>query len=1064
MSFKIKDGIRIGTVDVFNNQGQLLVNAPSASKWLNSRTITLAGDLSGSVAIDGSQNVTLTASIVGGSYNLSTEAGADAYSEKIRLNGPSSSTDDIILAVGPTGTTNTYGLTIEESGDTITFKHADTSTQASVNNSGNTFIQDVTLDEFGHITGLVSGTVSVGDGLLTVSVAEDGTTGSSVYITTGTGFSANDSANSTYDIHVGPSLKNLADTMTGATPAGFLKKTGQDTYTIDTNTYLTSQSNDFGTFAISGTDSGYTWGAANTNTNQVADTLSDTLTFVKGGGINLYTSTVAGTDAIKIEHADTSSVANLSSDNSGLTFIQDLSLTFDTYGHVTGATSGTGTVPIATTTVYGVSKLGSDTEQTVAANTVTATAGRTYAVQHNANDQLVVNVPWTDVSDTTYSISTEAGADSYSEKIRLTGSDSVSDDIILAVGPTGTTNTYGLTIEESGDTITFKHADTSSQSSVNNSNGNVIQDITIDEFGHISSLGSVNLDDRYYTESEADTRFVNVDGDSMTGFLTLHANPTQAMHAATKEYVDSVAEGLQVHESVVAATTGTLASLSGGTVTYANGASGLGATLTLTNALTAIDGRNLVDGDRVLVKNEANEAHNGIYVRTSSTVFTRSADYNTPAEIQSGDFVFVTYGTSYAGSGWVQTNAVDTIGTDAIGWDQFSGAGTYLAGTGLQLDGSTFSIDSTVVTLTGEQTLTNKTIINPTISGLYLSNGSIVFEGTSEDDFETTLAVTNPTADRSVIIQDASGTLALTSDINSGSLTVTVAEDGTTGDSVYITTGSGHNANATANSTYDIHVGPALKNLADTMTGIGSGFLRKNGADTYTVDTTTYTPTTRTLTVTTNNGLTGGGAAVDLSANRSWTLGLTGQALALHNLSSNGIFVRTASNTVAARSIAAGTDISVTNGDGVSGNPTIENTSTLSSVTGRGATTATSIVLQTGASLGLGSSTTAEVVRSAVSKSLSTVIATEVDTWAASTYRSAKYIVQITQGTNYQVSEIMVMHNGTTTTMTEFAVLETNGELATFTSDVSAGNVRLIVTMGSATAATIKVDKTVIAV
>jgi len=662
-----------------------------------------------------------------------------------------------------------------------------------------------------------------------------------------------------------------------------------------------------------------------------------------------------------------------------------------------------------------------------------------------------------------YNLSTEVGSDVYSGKIRLNGP-STSDDIILAVGPTGITNTYGLSIEESGDTITFNHADTSTQASVNNSNGNVIQDISLDEFGHITAIDSYNLDNRYYTETEADGRFVNLDGAIMTGYLTLHANPTQAMHAVTKEYVDGVAEGLHIHAGVDAATTDSLATLTGGTVTYNNGVNGVGATLTFQNDLIELDGYLLVNGDRILVKNEAQSSHNGIYARTSEKVLTRDIDYDTDAEISGGDFVFVVNGTLYNSTGWVQTDPVNIVGVDKIEWVQFSGAGTYLAGTGLQLNGSTFSIDSTVVTLTGEQTLTNKTIINPTISGLYLSNGSIVFEGTSADDFETTLAVTNPTADRSVVIQDASGTLAFTSDINSGALTVTVAEDGTTGDSVYITTGSGHNANATANSTYDIHVGPALKNLADTMTGIGSGFLRKNGADTYTVDTTTYTPTTRTLTVTTDNGLTGGGAAVDLSANRSWTLGLTGQALALHNLSSNGIFVRTASNTVAARSIAAGTDISVTNGDGVSGNPTIANTSTLSSVTGRGATTATSIVLQTGASLGLGSSTTAEVVRSAVSKSLSTVTATEVDTWAASTYRSAKYIVQITQGTNYQVSEIMVMHNGTTTTMTEFAVLETNGELATFTSDVSAGNVRLIVIMGSASAATIKVDKTVIAV
>jgi hypothetical protein len=180
--------------------------------------------------------------------------------------------------------------------------------------------------------------------------------------------------------------------------------------------------------------------------------------------------------------------------------------------------------------------------------------------------------------------------------------------------------------------------------------------------------------------------------------VTVTQDPTSALQLATKQYVDSVAEGLHVHASCAAATPNTLASLTGGTVTYNNGTAGVGATLTLSVALTTLDGYTLQNGDRVLVKNEATQANNGIYTwATGGTVLTRATDFDTAIEIASGDFTFITNGTLYAGTGWVQTQSVTTIGTDAIIWQQFSGAGTYTAGTGLTLTGTQFSITNTSV-------------------------------------------------------------------------------------------------------------------------------------------------------------------------------------------------------------------------------------------------------------------------------------------------------------------------------------------------------------------------------
>jgi len=106
-----------------------------------------------------------------------------------------------------------------------------------------------------------------------------------------------------------------------------------------------------------------------------------------------------------------------------------------------------------------------------------------------------------------------------------------------------------------------------------------------------------------------------------------------------------------------------------------------------------------------------------------------------------------------------------------------------------------------------------------------------------------------------------------------------------------------------------------------------------------------------------------------------------------------------------------------------------------------------------------GSTTVAN--QAVIQSTVATTTQTAVDTFSTSAYRSAKYLVQITQGTNYQSSEIMILHNGTTTFTTEYAMLNTNGTLGSFSSDISGGNVRLLITMSSATSATINIIRTI---
>jgi hypothetical protein len=179
-----------------------------------------------------------------------------------------------------------------------------------------------------------------------------------------------------------------------------------------------------------------------------------------------------------------------------------------------------------------------------------------------------------------------------------------------------------------------------------------------------------------------------------------------AQSLVNKSYVDAIAEGLHVHASVKAATTDTLAVLTSGTVTYDNGTSGVNATLTLQNALTTLDTTYTVQtGDRILVKNQANTAHNGIYtINAAKTILTRATDFDTTTEIASGDFLFVTEGTLNGSNGYVQTEVTTLIGTSAIVFEQFSGAGQIIAGAALTKSGNQLdvAVDNSSIEITGD--------------------------------------------------------------------------------------------------------------------------------------------------------------------------------------------------------------------------------------------------------------------------------------------------------------------------------------------------------------------------
>jgi len=165
---------------------------------------------------------------------------------------------------------------------------------------------------------------------------------------------------------------------------------------------------------------------------------------------------------------------------------------------------------------------------------------------------------------------------------------------------------------------------------------------------------------------------------------TIATTPSGSTDIANKSYVDSVAQGLDAKASCVAATT---------------------ADITLSGAQT-IDGVSIVAGNRVLVKNQSLSQNNGIYLCASGS-WTRTTDANTWDALTSA-FTFIEQGTVNADTGYVCTaNAGGTLGTTALPWSQFSGAGTFTAGTGLTLTGSVFSLTSPVAVANGGTGLTS---------------------------------------------------------------------------------------------------------------------------------------------------------------------------------------------------------------------------------------------------------------------------------------------------------------------------------------------------------------------
>lgn len=390
--------------------------------------------------------------------------------------------------------------------------------------------------------------------------------------------------------------------------------------------------------------------------------------------------------------------------------------------------------------------------------------------------------------------------------------------------------------------------------------------------------------------------------------VTLTQDPTLALQAATKQYVDSLAaEGVSYHTPVKYEAPNAL------TATYNNGTAGVGATLTNSGTLGAFtpDGVVASVNDRILIYQQAAPAQNGVYTVTTvgdgSTpwVLTRATDANSygvkdPNKLGAGDAFFVTSGNTGAGETYVMnTTGTITFGTTAINFVQVSAAQIYSAGTGLTLTGTQFSLTSPVATTLGGTGLTtfgaaNRAIYSSGTTTLTAGTLPTAAGGTGHTSYTDGQLLIGKSSDGS--LDKATLTAGTGISITNGSAAITITNSAP--DQVVTLTGGG---TTTVSGSYPNFSITSADQYVGTVTSV-SGTGTVNGL-------------TLTGTVTSSGSLTlGGTLSVNLASNVTGTLPVSNGGIGTTTLTSGAVLVGNGTSAVSTVSPGTAGNVLASNG------------------------------------------------------------------------------------------------------------------------------------------------------